>query len=151
AVQTIFGVLRATPEFSDPALTSFEWVESSSFQLDANLVILLLGNNSLRGYESLRRLRQQFAGLVLAVGGIDDAKFILRTIQGGADVYLDEADLVHDLEAALGRLLQRLEAAAMGRLTAIVSASGGTGVSTLAVNIAALHAHETGRSLLVEL
>lgn len=152
AFAAIAGVLRSTPSFGDPTTASFESVESYGFQTSADLAVLVMSGNAPRGFEVLRRLRQKFAGPVLAVGGIGDAKVILRAMQSGADLYLDETDLTSDLTAALGRLLQRPEANTnLGRLVCVLAASGGCGVSTLAVNSAVLMAAEQGRALLVDL
>lgn len=144
-------VLRLTPGFSDPVAVSFETTESLSFQPSGDLAIVLLSPDPNRGTDVLRRLRQKFAGPILAVGGVTDARLILRTMQTGADLYLDEAQLETDLEAALGRLLQKPDAVTnLGRLYTVVSACGGCGVSTLATNFGVLLAAEHGSSLLVD-
>ena len=56
------------------------------------------------GAAALNRVRSQVAGRVLAVGPTADPKLILRTLQEGADHYLDEDDLAEQFAAVLPRL-----------------------------------------------
>jgi pilus assembly protein CpaE len=83
---------------------------------------------------------------VLAVGPASDTKLVLRALRGGIDDYLDEAEIEAELTAALDRWRAgRASQAGKGKLIALLAPSGGSGSSTLAVNIAAAlaKAHQT--------
>ncbi len=75
------------------------------------------------------------------------------TLHEGADHYLDEDDLETQLDAVLLRLQIKEEATRppAGQLIALLGASGGTGASTLAVNVAAVLARDAGRCALIDL
>src|SRR5262249_10178147 len=94
-----------------------------------------------RALQVMRKVRGLVGGPVLAVGPAD-SKLILRALNEGANHYLDEADLEGQLEAALARLATREDAqpARMGRLAAVLGASGGT--SPVAAHLAAALARE---------
>jgi pilus assembly protein CpaE len=87
---------------------------------------------------------------VLAVGQASEPKLILRALHEGADHYLDQAELETGLDAALARLQNREEAPS-GRLVGVLGASGGSGASTLAVNVASVLARDHGKCALVDL
>jgi pilus assembly protein CpaE len=89
---------------------------------------------------------------VLAVGPASNPKLVLRALRGGIDDYLDEAELDAELESALERWhAQRSGAARTGKLIAVLAPSGGSGSSTLAVNVAAALAKAHGTSGLIDL
>jgi pilus assembly protein CpaE len=81
-----------------------------------------------------------------------DPKLVLRAVRAGVSDYVDEADLEGELRAALGNLQTELAAQAEpGRTIALLAPSGGSGSSTLAVNVAAVLAKEHKSSLLIDL
>jgi pilus assembly protein CpaE len=89
---------------------------------------------------------------VLVVGPAAEPRLVLRALRGGAHDYVDEADLEAELPAALGRL--RVDLASQsepGRTIAVFAPSGGSGSSTLAVNVATVLAREHQSALLVDL
>jgi pilus assembly protein CpaE len=145
-------IVASLAGFPEPAVATFDTLEQQSFHTAAQLVIVVLGNDPARGQDFIARLRGGFTGHVLAAGAITDPKVILRSLQVGADVFLDIADLESEFDAALHRLLLRPEAAETpGNLRAVLSASGGCGASTLAVNLAAALARRRGKCLLIDL
>ncbi len=89
---------------------------------------------------------------VLAVGPAADPKLVLRALRGAVDDYLDQNDLEAELEAALARwrTLQPSREEA-GRVIAVLAPSGGSGSSTLAVNLATVLAKEHKSALLLDL
>ena len=98
------------------------------------------------------QLRHLVAVPVLAIGPANDPQLILRTLRTGATDFIEEADLSTELGAALGRL--RTEQGVSGELArtiVLLAPSGGSGSSTLAVNIATVLAKEHHKSLLVDL
>jgi pilus assembly protein CpaE len=116
------------------------------------LIILVLSPAPERGLEVLGNLRQGTAARVLAVGPTADSKLVLRALRAGADDYVDEADLDAELEAALRRLAaDRNGQAEPGRVIAVLGPSGGSGSSTVAVNVATVLAKQHQRAALVDL
>ncbi len=101
---------------------------------------------------TLRRVRSLTAGYVLVVGQASDADLIMRALHEGADHYLSETDLEKGLDSVLSRWQSRSGVRGpAGRLITLLSTSGGTGTSTLAVNIAAVLARDHGKCALLDL
>ncbi len=145
-------VLKSLGKFSEPQVTSFDRIEIECVQTEADLVIVVLPKQGTRGSEVIRALRENWAGAIVAIGPIAESKLILRALHEGADLFVDENDLAADLEIALHRLFDKQDASAPpGRLIGVVSASGGCGVSTLAVNLAAAVARQNGKCALLDL
>ena len=72
------------------------------------------------------------------MGPAADSKLVLRALRGGAEDYIDTAELEAELEGAIHRLTEATRAPAeIGRLIAVLGPNGGAGASTLAVNLAA--------------
>ena len=105
--------------------------------------------------EGLRRsepARRQFSGFLIAAGPVSDPQMILRALHDGAEHYLDESKADEELPKVVDRLTGKEEAAnPNGRLIAFLGASGGSGTSTLAVNVAAVLARELGSCGLLDL
>jgi pilus assembly protein CpaE len=147
------STLQSLDDFAEPTLTSADEVEEQCPQTDAELMIVLLPHvDPEQGLEVIARLREINSGNLLAVGHVTDPKLILRSLQIGADLFVDQAELETALEAAISRLrIKQGVKAPTGRLLALLSVSGGCGSSTLAVNIAAVLAKEHGKSSLIDL
>jgi pilus assembly protein CpaE len=130
----------------EPVNASFDNAEDVFTHTNAELVVVILPETPDKGLAVIDRLRPQVEGHLLVIGKASDPKLFLRALQSGADHYLDEADLEKELEAAFSRLYRKSgNSAPMGRLWAVLSASGGCGASTVAVNLAAalavIHKH----------
>jgi pilus assembly protein CpaE len=125
---------------------------TSCFYPKPDLILFILADDSLRSYEALRHLVQLAEVQVVAIGP-RDSNLILGALHAGAASYLDEtSDLERDLAATLSRLSTvEHRPAAMGRLTAVVSASGGSGRTLLAANLAVAMAKRNGRCGLFDL
>src|SRR5207247_3453781 len=107
------------------------------------LLVVLLSPDPLRALAVLGELRSRMQGRVLAVGPASDSKLVLRVLHGGADDYVDEAELETELEAALSRQpTQGAPQTEPGRTIAVLAPSGGSGSSTLAANVATVLATE---------
>ncbi|HEV3443363.1 MAG TPA: hypothetical protein VG099_01915, partial [Gemmataceae bacterium] len=131
------GILRAQVDTQGPATSTFEGAENALYQVRPEMVVVALSPDPERGLEMLRKLRGEMTGYLLAAGQTADSKLILRALHAGADQYLDEADLEAGLESVLARLQIKQEAnAPPGRLLALLAASGGSGASSLAANLA---------------
>jgi pilus assembly protein CpaE len=145
-------VLRVRIDPEGPAVARYEDVEQRQSPFQADMLVVVLSPAPERGLEVLRKVRPQASGYLLAVGQSSESRLILRALHEGADVFLDEAELETDLEAALSRLHSKDETAApAGRVVAVLACSGGSGASTLAVNIATVLAKEHERCALIDL
>jgi pilus assembly protein CpaE len=147
------GLLLAQRGSTPPEVVTLDQAEARCRKGSPGLVVVLLqGSDQDRTLDTVRQIHNIRTGHLLVVGPATDPKLILRAMQAGADLFLDEADLGSELNAALSRLQARQPAAAgPGQLIAVLSASGGCGASTLAVNMAALLAKARGRCNLIDL
>jgi pilus assembly protein CpaE len=145
-------VLPAKLDCQAPEFSSYEQVDQTLAQIRPDLAVVVLSPDPEAGLEALRRTRAHMSGYILAVGLASEPKLILRALHEGADHYLDEAELETGLEAVVGRLRCRSEVTApAGRLFAVLAAAGGSGASTLAVNLAAVLAREHQKCCLIDL
>ena len=100
----------------------------------------------------ISRLRDLTPGYLLAVGQVTDPRQVLRILRGGAADYIDQSEIEAELGAALTRLrFGRVERADPGRFLVVLSPSGGSGASMVAVNLAVAMAKTQERSLLIDL
>lgn len=136
-----------------PNLVALEQGEEVLARNPVDMLVVVLSPFPDRALNLVRKVRSQVAGSVLAVGLASDSKLILRALHEGADHYLDEAELEPQLEAVLQRLQIKEEGIRQpaGRVMALLGSSGGTGASTLAVNLAGVLAREVGRCALIDL
>lgn len=146
-------MLQTRLQCLEPNLISFDQAEESLARLRVSLLVVVLSPVPDRGLNLLRKIRALAAGPVLAVGLASDSKLILRALHEGADHYVDEADLEAQLESVLLRLQIKEDAARQpaGRVIGLLGASGGSGASTLAVNLAGVLSRELGRCALIDL
>jgi pilus assembly protein CpaE len=120
-----------------------------------DLIVVMLPEdyqNSLTVLDWLEKLPRTHGERVLAIGPAADPKMVLRALRGAVDDYLDQTDLEAELMAALGRwraTLARQEEA--GKVIAVLAPSGGSGSSTLAVNLATVLAKQHQTAVLIDL
>ncbi len=146
------GMVRSRVDGNEPATLSYAGFEKGGIKDDVDLAMLVLAADTESGLDVLRRMRPAVKGHVLAVGNGRDPKVILRALQNGADYFLNQDELETEFEAGLARLrIKRENKAPSGRLVAVLSASGGTGASTLAANIATVLATDEEKSALIDL
>lgn len=146
-------MLQARLNCAETDLIAFEHVEEKLARFRPSLLVVVLSPFPDRALILLNKIRAQVSGPVLAVGLASDSKLILRALHEGADHYLDEADLETQLESVLQRLQVKDEGVrpSGGRVIGLLGASGGSGTSTLAVNLAGVLAREAGRCALIDL
>jgi pilus assembly protein CpaE len=137
--------------------------EAEFHQTGADLAVVLVAPDEPdRTLDGIRRLRRAGVRHLLTVGPATDPKLILKTLQVGSDLFLDEAELNEELDAALARLVGRDRdarpeadrpptARRPRQLLAVVGAGGGCGASTVAVNLAAAFAREHAAAHLIDL
>ena len=118
----------------------------------SDLVFVILPPAFDRSLEVVRDIRRRVQPMhVFAVGPTADSKFVLRAMREGANEYLDQADLTQELSAAIERLKLEESGRRSGKTIALLSPSGGTGCSTLAVNLATVLAQQGGGCVLLDL
>src|SRR5260370_6723569 len=98
------GILRAQVDNQGPATATFENAESALFQVQPDMVVVVLSPDPERGLEMLLKLRREMTGPLLAAGQASESKLILRALHSGADQYLDETDLESGLQSVMARL-----------------------------------------------
>jgi pilus assembly protein CpaE len=116
------------------------------------LLLVILLPDWERALVTLKSVRRSVQAPVLAVGPATDPQLILQALREGADHYVDQATLEKELESLLPRLQTEGEGQAEpGRFLALLAASGGSGSSTLAVNLAAVLAQQYQACALLDL
>jgi pilus assembly protein CpaE len=117
-----------------------------------DLVVVVLSPEPERALLAVHEARLLTHARVVAVGPASDSRLVLRTLRTGAGDYWDEAELDVELPAALDRLHGDLQIQTEpARTIAVLAPSGGSGSSTLAVNVAAVLAREHKSTLLFDL
>jgi pilus assembly protein CpaE len=108
--------------------------------------------SSLRVLDWLEKLPRTHGQWVVAIGPTADAKVLLRALRGAIDDYLDRTDLEAELIAALGRWREnQVRQESAGKVIAVLAPSGGSGSSTLAVNLATVLAKQHKIAALIDL
>jgi pilus assembly protein CpaE len=146
-------LLRAGGDRQGPVLIAFAQADEALPRTTADLLVVVLSPDPQTGLTVLRKARARAVAPIVAVGQVGEPRLILRALHGGADHFIDEAELEPQLEALLARLQRKEEPpqAPAGKLVSLLGASGGSGTSTLAVNLAAVLAREHQRCALVDL
>jgi pilus assembly protein CpaE len=109
-----------------------------------DLILYVVSGPTDRAFESLRQLRDATSAQILAIGP-RDSSLILGAVRAGAHDYLEqEGDLSVGLSAALVRISNSARRT-IGQVTTVISASGGTGSTTVATNLAVALAKNHGR------
>jgi pilus assembly protein CpaE len=124
----------------------------SCFYPKPDLVLFVLSDDARRSQDAVQHLRE-LSEVQIVVVGPRDPNFILGALHAGAASYLDEtSDLDRDLSSTISRLSSaEHRQSAAGRLTTIVSASGGCGRTLLAANLAVAIARRNGQCALFDL
>jgi len=125
----------------DCPITQVVSLDMAVGRLDAvrpDLVLLVLTPDPERGLVALQTLRSATSARLAAVGVASEPRQILRALhEGGADAYVDLGELDSQLAATLAHLKPKTVASAdAGRVTGVLAPSGGSGASTVAVNLA---------------
>ena len=135
-------------------LTPVERVANRLAQSRPEMVVLVLSAEPEAALALLREHRPSTVQRVLAVGPVREPKLRLGALREGADQYLDEAELQPEMEAVLRRLSVHANVPAPaenGRVISVLAPSGGSGCSTLAVNLATALAKEHKHCVLIDL
>jgi pilus assembly protein CpaE len=133
-------------------IISLDRARDRAVEVQPDLIVMVLSPDPAAALRSLGALRSAFQARYLAVGPVADSKFVLAAVRGGAEDYIDEADLESELVSALDRTKMTTGAAGkIGQVIAVLAPSGGSGSSTLASSVAAVLAKESKSVLLVDL
>lgn len=118
-----------------------------------DLVILVLSPNVAQGMKALAELHLVCRARVLVVGPTGNAHQVLQAIHAGALDFIDEAALEADLIESLGRLhiATPSHSREAGKIIGVLAPSGGSGSSTVCVNLATVLAQEHKKCLIVDL
>ncbi|HUY88105.1 MAG TPA: hypothetical protein VMV10_05195 [Pirellulales bacterium] len=143
------GSLTLPP--TEPVVSRPQGAEASAGRpasAEVEIVVVVLQPNPERALAAIRNNRRQTSARILLVGPTADTKLVLRGLREGANEFLDQADLKTELPAALERLSA---VSPKGRIVAAISASGGCGCSTIAVNLAVALAGTHGSCAILDL
>ena len=139
----------------DPALLQVLHLQEAVdrvVQFCPELVVLVLPADPERGFAVFREILDMVQTRVVVVGPASDPKLILRTLREGAYCYIDEAELETEFTESLARLRREPPIhSEHGRTITVMGPSGGSGTSTLAVNIATVLALASRRCALFDL
>lgn len=123
-------------------------------------IVLDLNLPDSNGFETFAKIRSEFPDLpVLVLTGLEDDQLGLKAIQQGAQDYLSKADVngakvARSLRYAVERHRSRvrefrtMRAAPRGRAIGFLGVKGGVGATTVALNVGALLAKNTNRSVI---
>ncbi len=121
------------------------------------ILLLELPANPSEELEAVRRLRAELPHLGLVVSSTEvSPQLILRSMRAGAHEFLPRPVDLREFGETLGRLAGSLTptagySAAGGRIFTLFSAKGGTGVTSIATNIAVALAKGGAKTVLVDL
>jgi pilus assembly protein CpaE len=112
-------------------------------QSRADLVLVRAGGDTAPTLAAVSQALPLTSAPVMVVGPAADAGQILQYLQAGAREFLDETRLQEGLENALAKLRHSREVRAVqGVVIGVVSATPGGGVTTVATNLAFIHAQK---------
>lgn len=120
-------------------------------QTRPDLIVVCLSPDPQRGIKTLAKIRASSRAHIVAVGPGDDPKLILSTLRNGANEFIDEAELDTDLSVSLSRFATTKSDVKPGRILAVLAPSGGSGSSTIAVNLATALAKKHQSAALLDL
>ena len=123
-------------ECSETDLVDLEVGAEYAGRLRRELIVICMTSHRERTLSVLREIRAVSEATIVLVGPADDPKYILRSLQEGADEYVDEAEVEAELERMLVRFKQQAAVTGgEGFVTCIVGSAGGVGASTFAANL----------------
>src|SRR6266545_2594539 len=122
-------------------------------ETQADLILVGLGSNPTASLSTIQETAAQTSAPIFAVGLCADPGQILQALRCGAREHLDEEGIREELLAALGKLRKANAAGPeWGWIVSVLGAKPGTGVTTVACNLAiALAGRSPDRVALAEL
>lgn len=130
-------MLGAGLECTAADCVAYAGLEARLAHAGADLVVVRVGDNREAALTVLRQAASRGLMPVLAVGPAGDSEFALQVMRAGAREYLDEAKLREELPVVLERFRQSgVLHAKVGRTLAVTAVAPGSGVTTVASNLA---------------
>jgi pilus assembly protein CpaE len=134
-------------------VVSFEYAMGRLIETRPELVAIALSPDVEKALAMVRNVRGFDHTRIIAIGPGTDASLILRTLRAGADQYgdaatIDTTEFADIFPISKGESHEPLEP---GRIIAILACGGGTGSTTLAVNLAVVLAKQHERCALIDL
>jgi pilus assembly protein CpaE len=119
---------------------------------NVDLILVGIEGRVQRALEAIREASKQFDGPILAVGIACEPRDILEVMRGGAREFLDQAQIQEELIQALERLRRSgVVENRQGKITGVISATPGSGVTLLSTTLAfALAQRKVGTVMLAE-
>ena len=97
-------------------------------------------------------IKRRYPALGIAIVARElDPQMMLDAMRSGVTEAIAEPLTQDAIESAISRVLRQLTAPIEGRVFAVIGAKGGTGATTIAVNLAEALAKQTGDALLIDL
>jgi pilus assembly protein CpaE len=135
-------------ECSGADVVAFQDLPVRLSQGPVDLVLTRIGPDVSAALKAIQQATGQTGAPVLAVGPASDVDQVLQASRSGAREYLDEKRLADDLQAALEKLRQAgVVKHGQGLVVAVASATPGSGVSTVAANLAFAWADKSPRKV----
>jgi pilus assembly protein CpaE len=117
--------------------------------------VVFVRSDNVNGIDSalLPQIRRLTQADIIAVGSNNSSREILQLIRAGASDYLSDSEFFDD---ELTNLISRIKARTIkkneaGKIISVVSASGGCGASTIAINLATAMAKKHIKNILIDL
>lgn len=138
AVEPVRRILLSLGLECGPAdCVSFTQLPVRLAQSPVDLVLVRVGADVTSAQSAIRQTTALTTAPIFALGHANDVQPVLQTTRSGAREYLDEANLQMELELALESLKARGSVRPEQGLTvSVVSATPGSGVTTVAANLA---------------
>ncbi|MFM8327119.1 MAG: hypothetical protein ACKN9U_19855, partial [Pirellulaceae bacterium] len=119
-----------------------------------SLLFAVLGGDLAGSVPMLRELSMTSSAYLVAIGPSDDAKSVVRAMQAGVQDYIDVLQLECGLNDTVGRFRARrpgtVQEATGGAIWGVISASGGAGCTSVALNLATLLAKGQANGLVLD-
>lgn len=146
----------ADAQLATASLTSDRWTDTlRNHALDILVVELSTKNDLSSSLSRIERLHLEFPDLSIFVTSSSKApELIIGAMRAGAQEFLTKPINEHELFQAVDRSRRRKQMSSgnpRGKLISIFSKTGGSGVTTLAVNLGVALARESKRAALVDL
>lgn len=150
-LETLLELIGREPGFEKTDVALLERADSAIRDTNPDLILAMLAAD--RAEQTIDVVRKISGDRrLLVIGPATNPKLILRAMQAGAELFLDQDELQTEMESAIVRLrVRRAVPERPSQMLAVLSAAGGCGASTVAVNLAALLAKEHGQSNLIDL
>lgn len=130
-------LLRRGYECPASQVVSLDEAIDRTVQVRPDVLVLVLPPDPEAGFAILRDIRGMTQARIIVIGAVSDPKMILQAMRDGAHHYLDQEELSSELTTSLQQLTANFtQPTERGRVISVLGPSGGSGSSTLSVNIA---------------